>query len=182
MNPSSLTDASALVYDLDGTLVRLDVDWSVVHENVTKALEENGVETNGEDLWGLLALSKETDNGPLVESIIADHERTGAHTSTRLFLADEIPDSVPVGVCSLNCVSAVHIALETHGLEDFVSAVVGRDSLPTQKPHPEPLLSVIEELGAEPEETVFIGDSKSDAETAERAGTQFVYVEALRRA
>ncbi|MFC6733171.1 MULTISPECIES: HAD family hydrolase [unclassified Haladaptatus] len=182
VNSSSLASADAIVYDLDGTLVRLDVDWKVVRDNVTAALEKKGVETNGEDLWGLLDLGRETGNGPLVESIIADHERTGAQTSTRLFLADAIPTTVPVGVCSLNCASAVHIALEAHDLTERVAAVVGRDSLPEQKPHPDPLLAVIEELGADPENTVFVGDSKSDAETAERAGTKFVYVEALRRA
>ncbi|WP_338729334.1 HAD-IA family hydrolase [Haladaptatus sp. DJG-WS-42] len=182
MSPSTLASANAIVYDLDGTLVRLDVDWNAVRENVTAALESRGVETDGEDLWGLLSLGKETDNGALVESIIADHERTGARNSTRLFLADAIPANIPVGVCSLNCASAVHIALETHGLSERISAMVGRDSLPEQKPHPEPLLAVIEDLDADPAETVFIGDSKSDAETATRAGTRFVYVETLRRA
>ena len=40
-----------------------------------------------------------------------------------------------------------------------------------------PLLAVIERISAEPASTTFVGDSVSDAECAERAGTRFRYVD-----
>jgi len=56
-----------------------------------------------------------------------------------------------------------------------VGPVVGRDTVASEKPDPEGLLTVVEDLDAEPESTVFVGDSERDAETARRAGTEFAW-------
>lgn len=172
-----MTEYDAVVYDLDGTLVHLDVDWSAVTTDVLAVYEDAGVEPPGRNAWALLDHAESVGLYERVTSTIADHERTGARTSRRLALADELPErSVPVGVCSLNCEAACRIALEEHGLAAVVEAVVGRDSVPNRKPHPGPLLTVVEELGAEPARTLFVGDSARDEETARRAGTAFEYV------
>lgn len=87
---------------------------------------------------------------------------------------DELVElTVPVGTCSLNCEAACRDALDAHGISKDVGAIVGRDSVTEPKPHPEPLLAVINELGVAPERTLFIGDSDSDEVTARRAGTAF---------
>ena len=59
------------------------------------------------------------------------------------------------------------------GLERYFEAIVGGDSLPVRKPDPAPLLHAIEALGAELSETLYIGDSETDAETARRARCAF---------
>lgn len=169
-------DVDAYVYDLDGTLVRLAVDWALVREEVAEALRTRGVDPDDADLWGLLELGDSTDNRDAVESVIASHEREGARESTRLPTADRLDHGRPAGVCSLNCEAACHIALETHGLDSLVTAVVGRDSVETEKPDPRPLLRTIELLGADPERTLFVGDSERDEVTAKRAGVPFRYV------
>ena len=165
----------AYVYDLDGTLVELDVDWDVVREEVAAVLRARGVDVAGVGLWGLLERADETGHREPVEETIADHEREGARAAPACRLAAALPHDVPVGVCSLNAESACRIALEQYDLDGAVEAVVGRDSLEVAKPHPEPLLSVVEGLGASPAETVFVGDSERDRETADRAGTAFVW-------
>ncbi|WP_135667728.1 HAD family hydrolase [Halorhabdus rudnickae] len=167
----------AVVYDLDGTLVELDVDWALVTREVADRLENHGVATDGATLWNLLKRADAAGVGEVAEELVATHERVGAHTSERLPLADELPLSVPVGVCSLNAETAVRMALERHGLVEAVEAVVGRDSLAPHKPQPEPLLAVVSRLGVDPAETLFVGDSETDEITAERAGTAFQYVE-----
>lgn len=166
----------AIVYDLDGTLVRLAVDWAEVREEVRTNLSDRGIESEDETLWDLFELAQDGQFEELVMETIASFERDGARRSTRLSTADELPHAVPVGVCSLNCVAACRIALERHELDRHVDAIVGRDSVATQKPDPEPLLHTIEQLGVDPAETVFIGDSERDEITADRAGTAFEYV------
>lgn len=169
-------DTEAVVYDLDGTLVRLRVDWDAVAKDVTAVLDERGIDAAGMDLWVMLELADETGNREAVEDAIATHEREGARRSERLPFADDVTTAHPVGVCSLNCEAACRIALDTHGLADGVECVVGRDTLGTYKPDPEPLLAAVEGLDATPERTLFVGDSARDEETAERAGTRFSYV------
>ncbi|GAA0229771.1 HAD family hydrolase [Haladaptatus pallidirubidus] len=168
-------DVSAVVYDLDGTLVQLIVNWKAVAQDVTVELERHGVDASDADLWRMLDLADEANVRDEIEAIISQHERDGARRSIRLPHADELLSrEIPVGVCSLNCESACHVGLETHGLARHVDAVVGRDSVPTRKPHPEPLKATLRALGVDG--AVFIGDSRRDELTAERAGVAFEYV------
>ncbi|WP_435193921.1 HAD family hydrolase [Natronomonas sp. EA1] len=161
------------VFDLDNTLVRLTVDWEQVAQEAAAALREEGVDPP-HDLWGMLDVGDETGTRHVVEAVISAHEREGAHASERLPAADRLPEG-PVGVCSLNCTDACHIALDRHDIE--VDAVVGRDSGPWEKPDPEPLLATIDALGGDPSEALFIGDSETDERCAERAGVAFLYVD-----
>ncbi|WP_435076030.1 HAD family hydrolase [Halococcus sp. AFM35] len=169
-------DVEAVVYDLDGTLVRLTVDWQRVETDIASMLREEGIDPVGLDAWAMLDAAEDAGVESEVESLIAAAERDGAHESRRLAFADEIETRLPVGVCSLNCEEACRIALERHDLAERMGSVVGRDSVAERKPAPEPLLAAVEELGATPERTLFVGDSAGDAEAAERAGTRFSYV------
>ncbi len=169
-------DYDAVVYDLDGTLVRLDVDWDAVARDVDAALADHDIATDGRDLWGVLERSVETGHRELVEEAIASHEREGAETATMLALAEDLPHDVPVGVVSLNCEDACRRALAVHDLADHVDVVVGRDSVGTFKPDPEPLLKAVERLGSDPSRSLFVGDSESDRTTAERADVDFQWV------
>lgn len=172
-----MTSYEAVVYDLDGTLVHLDVNWGRVATDVLAVYTKAAVEPPSRNLWDLLNASSSVGLSEDVEAAIASHERDGARSSRRLPHADELLErSVPVGVCSLNCEAACHIALDTHDLVDPVGAVVGRNTVETRKPHPAPLLETVDRLGADPAATLFIGDSPRDEETAERAGTAFEYV------
>jgi phosphoglycolate phosphatase len=166
----------AVVYDLDGTLVRLAVDWGTVASEARELFSQHGHDTDG-DLWSMLDLADEVGLRDELEAVIADHEREGARQSSRCPCADELPLTVPTGVCSLNCEAACRIALETHDLSASVAVVVGRDTVSTRKPDPEPLLATLDQLAVAPERALFVGDSERDAVAAERAGTDFKYVE-----
>jgi phosphoglycolate phosphatase len=56
------------------------------------------------------------------------------------------------------------------GLAGYFLHIYGGDSFPLKKPDPLGLRSLMQETGATPEETVMIGDSKVDVETARNAG------------
>jgi phosphoglycolate phosphatase len=56
-------------------------------------------------------------------------------------------------------------------LAPFFLHIYGGNSFKTKKPDPEGIVSLMNEAGARPEETVMIGDSQVDVETAQNAGT-----------
>jgi len=56
------------------------------------------------------------------------------------------------------------------GMADYFLHIYGGDSFPVKKPDPMGLRSLMDETGARPEETVMIGDSKVDVQTARNAG------------
>lgn len=170
----------AVVYDLDGTLVRLDVDWDAVRTGVGDLLREQDIDPSPFETWELLSAAEDAGIGDAAHQFISEHERSGARVSKRLPTADELDElaalDVPIGVLSLNCADACHIALENHDLADYVDVVAGRETPPARKPDPQSLQWVLEELGVSATETEFVGDSKSDEVTAERVGTQFRWV------
>jgi phosphoglycolate phosphatase len=167
----------AVVYDLDGTLVELDVDWDEVTVKAAAVLSARGVDTDGMNLWDVLETAETRGLRGKVEDIIETHEREGARTSQRLAVADELPVDVPVGVCSLNAETACRVALEIHGLDGYVRALVGRDTVERHKPDPQPLLATIRALETEPSRTLFVGDTQRDRRTAQQAGVPFQHVD-----
>ena len=57
------------------------------------------------------------------------------------------------------------------GLAPHFLQIYGGNSFATKKPDPEGLRALMAEAGAAPNETVLIGDSKVDVQTARNAGT-----------
>lgn len=171
-----MAEYDAVIYDLDGTLVRLDVDWDDVRERCRAVLHARDVDTGDADIWELRELAEEHNALDRLDDVIAEFEREGAYSCERLALTRELPREVPVGVVSLNAEAAVRIALELYGLDRHVDVVVGRDTVETVKPDPEPLLYSADRLGVPPGRTLFVGDSESDAVAARRAGMDFQWV------
>jgi len=60
--------------------------------------------------------------------------------------------------------------LKYFGLDTFFEVVVAADDTRHHKPHPEPVLAALDLLGAEPEESTYIGDSPYDLRSAHGAG------------
>lgn len=176
-----MAEYDAVVYDLDGTLVDLVVDWDAVARTVSALFERHGHDPSDGKLWWLLNRSDDVGLREDVEAIISENECEGAHRSARLPHADDLPLTVPTGVCSLNCEAACRLALDTHELATHVDAVVGRDSASTYKPDPDPLFVTLRSLGVPPEDALFIGDSERDELTAERAGVAFEWVDPQRQ-
>lgn len=165
---------SAVVFDLDGTLLDLDVDWERVNAEVGAVLEAAGLDPADYNTWEVLDGAASVGLEDRVDRIIAKHEIAGARNPERLPLADVLGDiDVPLGVVSLNAESAVLLALEIEGLREDVAVVVGRDSVPERKPSPEPLMAAIADLGVDPDEVIYVGDSPDDETTARRAGVDF---------
>jgi len=59
---------------------------------------------------------------------------------------------------------------EALGLAPYFLNIYGGNSFATKKPDPEGLLALMKEADAKPEETVMIGDSQVDVQTARNAG------------
>jgi pyrophosphatase PpaX len=68
------------------------------------------------------------------------------------------------------------MGLKLLGIEDCVDFVVPADEVTNPKPHPEPVLKALEISGAQPSETVFIGDSRHDMECGRGAGVKIAAV------
>ncbi len=87
---------------------------------------------------------------------------------------------VPRGIVSTNQHRTIEEILDFHGIRGDFHAYYGREmepaSLRRKKPEPHYLDRALADLDADPERTLFVGDSQSDVEAAHNAGTDAAFV------
>lgn len=81
-----------------------------------------------------------------------------------------------IGIISTKYRYRIKELLDLHFPENFMDIIVGGEDVKTPKPSPEGLLYAIKQLHATKAETLYIGDSTIDAETACAAGVAFAGV------
>lgn len=59
---------------------------------------------------------------------------------------------------------------------EYFSVIVGGEDVTNKKPHPEPLYLALKNLGIPAEQSIYVGDSIHDAQSAKNAGMRFVGV------
>jgi len=80
---------------------------------------------------------------------------------------------VNLAVCT-NRSTSMEMLLEDFGLASYFSFVMTALKVANPKPHPEPLLKILEYYRIGPREALFVGDSELDRRSAEAAGVPFV--------
>ena len=81
-----------------------------------------------------------------------------------------------LGIVTAKRRKTVALAFDQIPLEHLFETVVGGDETERHKPDPEPLLLALERLGANPEETAYVGDAPFDVKAAKAAGVFSVAV------
>jgi HAD superfamily hydrolase (TIGR01509 family) len=80
---------------------------------------------------------------------------------------------VALAVCT-NRSTSMDMVLESFDLARFFGIVMTASRVENPKPHPEPLLKVLEHYGIAPGQALFVGDSEVDRQAAAAAGVPFV--------
>lgn len=81
-----------------------------------------------------------------------------------------------IGIISTKFRFRIKDLLDQHFPANFMDIIIGGEDVKTAKPSPEGLLLAIKQLHATKAETLYIGDSTVDAETAQAAGVDFAGV------
>lgn len=89
-------------------------------------------------------------------------------------------DGFKLGICTNKPIEPAMHLLKIKGLAQYFDIVVGGDTTAHRKPHPQPLQTTIDALGAD--QLLYVGDSEVDAETAVAAGVKFaLFTEGYRK-
>jgi len=80
---------------------------------------------------------------------------------------------VELAVCT-NRSTSMDMVLESFGLAAYFGCVMTASRVANPKPHPEPLLKVLEHYRIGPDEALFVGDSDVDRQAAAAARVPFV--------
>lgn len=181
----NVISADLVIFDLDGTLIdsSQDIAWCANRTLAAFGYKEmDPSEIVGHIGWGVKPLLEKLMPFESDERITAARlkflEVYGGHLVVETVL---YPGVVPVleSFSSLGKKMAVVTnkpeglatgILEVMKLDGYFKLVLGGDSLPNRKPHPEPIEKAIKDLSVSPERTVVVGDSPVDCEAAKGAG------------
>lgn len=86
---------------------------------------------------------------------------------------DLLMDNTWLAVCT-NRSASINAVLERFNLGGYFDIVMNAAKVKNPKPHPEPLLKIIDHFRIAPDEALFVGDSEVDCKTATAAGVPFV--------
>lgn len=86
---------------------------------------------------------------------------------------DRLKGSVSLAVCT-NRATSMEMIIDDFGLNGYFSCVMTASQVKHPKPHPEPLLKVLDHFGIEPGEALFVGDGEVDMLSARDAGVPFI--------
>ncbi len=81
-----------------------------------------------------------------------------------------------LGIVSTKRRSTIEDTLNHFGLGDYFDIIIGYEDVVSLKPDPEGLLKAIDSLAGTKEDSVYVGDSLVDVETAKRAGVYMIGV------
>ena len=98
------------------------------------------------------------------------HDELEAFEGIEQILAELHAQGRRLGIVTAKRRVTVDLAFAVLPLERYFAAVVTSDATERHKPHPEPVLAALEQLGAEPAEAAFVGDSPFDVGAGKAAG------------
>lgn len=187
----------SLIFDLDGTLADTggdliaaanatfrDLGFDAPLDVVTDA--EVGLQTGGRAMLkhGFMRLGIQYSEAeiekyyqPLVDNYakglcIHSHLYPGCKSALERLRVS----GVPMAVCTNKPARLAEPLLSEFGISHYFKTVIAADTLAVRKPHPEPLWAAIEACGGDPKQSILVGDSVTDRETARRAGAASMLV------
>lgn len=86
----------------------------------------------------------------------------------------QLKKTYKIGIVTNRLFEHVDFFFQAYGPTDDFEVVVTMSDIKNPKPDPEPMLLAINKLGVTPDETVYIGDSLSDLQSAKGAGAKCI--------
>lgn len=184
-----------VVFDLDGTLVETAPDLAAAMNHLLRGLGRREVDPLSVRLMvgrGARVLMQKAmaDTGPaaseqeldgLVSEFLGVYETLIASQSLPFERVEDALDrlaarNVISAICTNKPEHLSEILLDALGLRTRFSSLIGGDTLDVRKPNARPLLEAISRAGSVPDNTVMVGDSITDIQTARAAGVPVIGV------
>jgi phosphoglycolate phosphatase len=187
MNHAKLNGVRALIFDLDGTLIDSKGD---LIQSVNAMLEEVGrSKLEAQIISGYIghgapwlvaralgASATEEERQRALQFFLAHYEEhkmdsTCAYQGVAEALAQLHGEGLAMAVLTNKPVRISKRILDALGLTHYFRAIYGGNSFETKKPDPLGAKTILGEFGTSPNETMMIGDSEVDVQTARNAET-----------
>ena len=184
------SDIEAVVFDLDGVIVDSEHVWDAAREALAR--ERGGLWHEGaqQDMMGMSSVEWSRYMHDVIglkdppEEISAEvARRLEATYREELPLIDGATEAVarlaerwPLAVASSSNRPIIDLVLGLSGLDRFFGATVSSEEVPRGKPAPDVYLEAARRLGADPERSAALEDSRNGILSARAAGMRVVAI------
>lgn len=196
--PSRTTLPSAVVFDLDGTLVNSPLDFPLMRREILRTAEEFGVSSrdaetlvDGGTTAQIMAWVHQEFSRANVSHAQQDRfeyrtkrkldrlemsalENVRARKGAVPLLRSLRRANVRMGILTRSSNAYCRRAMDRTSIRSFFEVVRTRSSPGPVKPDPAALLSVLSSLDVAPDRAVFVGDNPDDARCARGANVRFI--------
>jgi len=178
---------TTIVFDFDGTLARLNIDFADMRRRILDLIARFNIPSdNLDNLFALEMVEAGRRNIAQVfpgnernfvdqaYTLIRDIEMEGAmggelFSGVEAMLKNLRDHQIKIGVVTRNCIEAVtHLYPE---IQTTCDAVITREATKNVKPHPEQLLIALTALDTEPRAAAMVGDHPMDITIGKDVGT-----------
>ena len=182
----------AIVFDFDGTLAVLNIDFSAMRERIFGLMKHYGIDEETikekylleiidevyEILWKKNPAGSETfyrkSHDILHEVEMKSAEKGRLIPGAEGALKSLREKGFKVGIITRNCEEAVRKVFPA--INDFCDVFVSRNSVKKVKPHPDHLTHVMKSLKILGKEAVMVGDHTIDIQAGKRVGMKTIGV------
>lgn len=185
----------AIVFDFDGTLAKLNIDFLRMRQAVMELITPYDISVIDNGLMDLHVLEmidaatelvsrlqpgKEPEFHAMAHERIVHIEVEAAREGALLDGTREMLQTlqtaamVKTGVITRNCLSAVQMVFPD--IHQYMHAIITREQTPHVKPHPEHLLTMLKMLGVSTGQAAMVGDHPLDMKIGRGAGVYTIGV------
>lgn len=185
-----------VIFDLDGTLADTSGDLIDATNACFAAMGEGPQLFYGQDSAlalhgaramlreGLVRIGRKDDHEELERQYIQFMDHYWAQLHKHSFMFDGAMEAVDtlktlgycVGICTNKPEAMAEELLRQLGVRQDFASLIGADTLPVRKPDPTPLIEAVKRAGGDPAQSVLIGDTVTDRDTARAAKVPSVLV------
>ncbi|WP_018751883.1 pyrophosphatase PpaX [Paenibacillus sanguinis] len=173
-----------VLFDLDGTIINTNelIITTFMHvidkHGLGPFTREQIIPHMGTTLEHQLRTFSGQEN---VDALVADYRTYNRKRHDELIaefphvkevLAELHQRGITMGIVTTKIRETTMLALERFGFLAYMKTIVTVDDVSHPKPHPEPILTALKALKADPARTLMVGDSAADLLSAKAAGVQ----------
>lgn len=187
-----LQQIKAMIFDFDGTLAFLNIDFISMRECVLNLVKQFGVEEESigekyileiiDEVYQILWKKHSSRAERFFQEahqILYEIELKAAKEGRLIPKAAETlkvlrGKGIKVGIVTRNCEDAVRTVFPN--IDDYCDVFISRNSIRKVKPHPDHLTSVMKALNVSGEEAAMVGDHIIDIQAGKRVGMKTIGV------
>ena len=192
MRASLLRKVKAVIFDFDGTLAVLNIDFFSMREQVLRLVRHFGVKEEWITQRYMLEIidqvylilweknpSEASDFYQKAHQVIHEVELKAAEEGRLISGAEAAlkilrEKGMKIGIVTRNCEDAVRKVFPQ--IDHYCDLFVSRNSVRKVKPHPDHLTFVMESLKVSGEEAMMVGDHTMDIQAGKRVGMKTIGV------